>query len=50
MLDVWQKRLERLKANRWFELFVVAIIILSALLIGAHTYSRMAGIFLIQLL
>jgi voltage-gated sodium channel len=39
MLDVWQQRLEALKANRLFELFAVSIIIVSALLIGAHTYT-----------
>ena len=39
MLDVWQQRIEELKANRLFELFAVSIIIFSALLIGAHTYT-----------
>lgn len=39
MLDVWQQRIEGLKANRLFELFAVSIIIFSALLIGAHTYT-----------
>lgn len=37
--DVWQRRLQRLKDNRLFELIVVAIIILSALVIGAKTYD-----------
>ncbi|MGB0845120.1 MAG: ion transporter [Thiolinea sp.] len=39
MLEVWQQRLEKLKSNKLFELIVVGIIILSALLIGAHTYQ-----------
>ncbi|MEZ5537336.1 MAG: ion transporter [Thiolinea sp.] len=39
MLEVWQEKLEKLKANKLFELFVIAIIIFSALLIGAHTYE-----------
>ncbi len=39
MFEQWQLRLEALKANRFFELFVVAVIILSALLVGVHTYS-----------
>jgi voltage-gated sodium channel len=40
MLEVWQERLEKLKANKLFELFVIAIIIFSALLIGVHTYEE----------
>ncbi len=39
MLEVWQERLEQLKANKLFELFVIAVIIFSALLIGVHTYE-----------
>lgn len=38
-LDIWQQRLEQLKANRLFEWTVVTIIILSALLIGVQTYD-----------
>lgn len=33
-----RQRLEKLKSNRLFEALVISIIILSALLIGAHTY------------
>ncbi|PIE42667.1 MAG: ion transporter [Gammaproteobacteria bacterium] len=40
MLEVWQERLEQLKANKLFELFVIAVIIFSALLIGVHTYEN----------
>ncbi|WP_148254563.1 ion transporter [Aidingimonas lacisalsi] len=39
-LDIWQSRFERLRANKWFEAFVIAIIILSAVLIGAKTYEE----------
>ena len=39
MLAVWQQNIEAIKANRFFELFAVGVIIFSALLIGAHTYS-----------
>ncbi len=39
MLEVWQQRLETLKSNKLFEIFVVGIIIFSALLIGAQTYQ-----------
>nr|CAA6800379.1 MAG: FIG00950713: hypothetical protein [uncultured Thiotrichaceae bacterium] len=39
MLEIWQERLEKLKANKLFELFVIGIIIFSALLIGAGTYK-----------
>lgn len=40
MLERLQQRLLKLKASRWFEAFVVSIIILSALLIGVHTYEH----------
>lgn len=33
-------RLDRLKANKWFETFVIVIIVVSALLIGAKTYEE----------
>lgn len=39
-LDTWQSRFERLRANKLFEAFVIAIIILSAVLIGAKTYDE----------
>ncbi len=39
MLEVWQERLRILKANKLFELFVISIIVLSALLIGVSTYD-----------
>lgn len=44
MLEAWQQRLDKLKSNKLFELFVVGIIIFSALLIGAHTYQDDAEI------
>ncbi|EPC01300.1 ion transporter [Litchfieldella anticariensis FP35 = DSM 16096] len=37
---IWQGRFERLRANKLFETCVIAIIILSALLIGAKTYEE----------
>ncbi|QEM80942.1 ion transporter [Halomonas binhaiensis] len=36
----WRGRFEQLRANKLFELVVIAIIILSALLIGAKTYEE----------
>ncbi|CAA6826130.1 MAG: FIG00950713: hypothetical protein, partial [uncultured Thiotrichaceae bacterium] len=39
MLEVWQERLGTLKTNKLFELFVISIIVLSALLIGVRTYE-----------
>lgn len=39
-LTTWQARFERLRANKLFETSVIAIIILSALLIGAKTYEE----------
>ncbi|ALM51738.1 ion transporter [Halomonas huangheensis] len=39
-LDDWRARFERLRANKLFELSVIAIIIFSALLIGAKTYEE----------
>ncbi|MGQ4879575.1 ion transporter [Billgrantia sp. LNSP4103-1] len=38
--DTWRDRFERLRANKFFELTVIAIIVLSALLIGAKTYEE----------
>ena len=37
---VWRSRFERLRANKLFETVVIAIIIVSALLIGAKTYEE----------
>lgn len=37
---LWQARFERLRANKLFETCVIAIIVLSALLIGAKTYEE----------
>ncbi|GAB3286364.1 ion transporter [Parahaliea aestuarii] len=37
--DVLQARFERLRSNKLFELLVISIILMSALLIGAKTYS-----------
>lgn len=39
-LSTWRDRFERLRSNKVFETFVIAIIILSALLIGAKTYEE----------
>ena len=36
----WRDRFERLRANKIFEFTVIAIIVLSALLIGAKTYEQ----------
>ncbi|MCE8003645.1 ion transporter [Billgrantia ethanolica] len=38
--ETWRVRFERLRANKIFELTVIAIIVLSALLIGARTYEE----------
>lgn len=38
--DTWRDRLERLRTNKAFELTVIAIIVVSALLIGAKTYEE----------
>ena len=37
--DQWQERFDRLRSNKAFELLVITIIIVSALLIGAKTYE-----------
>lgn len=42
--DALQNRFFRLRQNRLFELFVVAVIIFSALVIGAKTYDIPAGL------
>ncbi|HSP57713.1 MAG TPA: ion transporter [Halomonas sp.] len=38
--DTWRDRFERLRANKIFELTVITIIVISALLIGAKTYEE----------
>ncbi|WP_240753952.1 ion transporter [Natronospirillum operosum] len=37
---IWRERLEALRANKWFEAFVIFVIVMSALLIGARTYDE----------
>ncbi|QFT84205.1 Ion transport protein [Halomonas sp. THAF12] len=43
-LLTWRDRFERLRANKVFETLVIAIIIVSALLIGAKTYEQSSHI------
>jgi len=38
--DTWQARFETLRSNKFFEAFVIAIIVVSALVIGAKTYEE----------
>ncbi|AXY44225.1 ion transporter [Halomonas sp. JS92-SW72] len=38
--DTWRDRFERLRSNKAFELTVITIIVVSALLIGAKTYEE----------
>lgn len=38
-----QNRFEQIRANKWFEAFVVSVIVVSALLVGAKTYELPAG-------
>jgi len=38
--DLWRDRFERLRTNKAFELTVITIIVVSALLIGAKTYEE----------
>lgn len=40
----WQARFERLRSNKFFEMVVIAIILLSALMIGVKTYALPAGV------
>ncbi|MCE0732552.1 ion transporter [Halomonas sp. G15] len=40
VFEAWRDRFERLRANKLFETAVIAIIIISALLIGAKTYEE----------
>ncbi len=37
--DAWQAKFERLRSNKLFELLVISIILLSALVIGVKTYA-----------
>jgi len=39
-----QNKFEKIRANKWFETFVVSVIIVSALLVGAKTYELPAGL------
>lgn len=43
--DTWQQRFETLRSNNFFEAFVIAIIVISALVIGAKTYEEEASRF-----
>jgi voltage-gated sodium channel len=43
--ETWRERFERLRSNKFFEGAVIAIIIVSALLIGAKTYEEEASRF-----
>ena len=38
-----QNKFERIRANKWFEAFVISVIVISALLVGAKTYELPAG-------
>lgn len=38
-----QTKFEKIRANKWFEIFVVSVIVASALLVGAKTYDLPAG-------
>ena len=38
-----QNKFEKIRANKWFEIFVVGVIVISALLVGAKTYELPAG-------
>ncbi|MFB9867490.1 ion transporter [Vreelandella sulfidaeris] len=38
--NTWQARFERLRSNKFFEAVVIAIIVISALVIGAKTYEE----------
>ena len=41
--SVLQNKFERIRANKWFEIFVVSVIVVSALLVGAKTYELPTG-------
>ncbi|MFZ8168654.1 ion transporter [Alteromonas macleodii] len=38
-----QNKFECIRANKWFEAFVISVIVISALLVGAKTYELPAG-------
>jgi voltage-gated sodium channel len=38
-----QNKFERIRANKWFEAFVISVIVVSALLVGAKTYELPTG-------
>lgn len=38
-LSAWQRRFEQLRSNKLFEIFVILVILMSALVIGASTYD-----------
>lgn len=38
-----QNKFERIRANKWFEAFVISVIVVSALLVGAKTYELPSG-------
>ncbi|MGP9665206.1 ion transporter [Halomonas sp. AOP22-C1-8] len=40
--STWQARFEKLRSNTFFETFVIAIIVVSALVIGARTYDEVS--------
>lgn len=40
--STWQSRFEKLRSNKIFETFVIAIIVVSALVIGARTYDEVS--------
>ncbi|WP_334028004.1 ion transporter [Alteromonas sp. P256] len=42
-VSVLQNKFERIRANKWFEIFVVSVIVVSALLVGAKTYELPNG-------
>jgi len=45
-----QNRFEKIRANKWFETFVVSVIVISALLVGAKTYELPTGFGTVTLL
>ena len=38
-----QNKFERIRADKWFEAFVISVIVISALLVGAKTYELPSG-------
>jgi voltage-gated sodium channel len=39
-----QNKFEKIRANKWFEAFVISVIVISALLVGAKTYKLPASV------